>query len=61
MTLYMAYDRMRDRAYLWSMPTQDDMAAILKAKGLLRGSLGSLFRGPTGVDEMKHVWSGEGE
>ena len=61
MTLYMAYDRMRDRAYLWSTPTQDDQAAILKAKGLLSGSLGSLFRGPTGVDEMTQIWSGGGE
>ena len=61
MALYMLYDRTRDRAYLWHVPSKDDAAAILKAKELLKGSHGSLFRGPTGIDEMDPVWSGSGE
>jgi len=60
-TLYMLYDNMADRAYLWTVAAKDDQAAILKAKKILKGSLGKLFRGPTGIDEMDRVWSGSGE
>lgn len=58
MALYMLYDKARDQAYLWTMQIRDDQAAIRKAKDLLRGSMGSLFHGPTGVDEMDQIWSG---
>lgn len=58
MALYMLYDKTRDRAYLWHVPSKDDAAAILKARKILDGGFGNLFRGPTGIDEMEFVWSG---
>lgn len=52
MTIYVLYDVSRSKAYLWSLPSRNDTGAMLKARQLLEGSIGHLFMGPTGKDEM---------
>lgn len=56
--LYMFYIADQHRAFLWNYEEREDAAAVKRAEEHLRvknATMGKLFRGPTGVDEMKFV------
>lgn len=57
-TLYMFYVVDQHRPFLWNSEKRDDTTAIERAKKHLKstlGTLGKLYMGPTGEDEMKFV------
>lgn len=52
-TIYVLHDNETRDTYIWHAAKRHDPAARIKAMKLLGpGSLGYLYRGPTGVDKM---------
>ncbi len=53
-TIYVLHDSDAREKYIWHAASRHDPAARIKALKLLGpGSLGYLYRGPTGVDKME--------
>lgn len=55
-TIYVLHDSESRQTYIWHASGRNDGVARIKSLNLLGpGSLGYLYRGPTGVDKMESL------